>query len=62
MGEAFGHEGDDLVRIFEKLGISTRVELVLQAMNHGDPARLNGWWVPAGSCPRPDNPIATSGS
>lgn len=23
MGEASGHEGDDLVRIFEKLGIST---------------------------------------
>ena len=26
-----------LFRIFEKLGISSRVELVLYAVNHGDP-------------------------
>jgi DNA-binding NarL/FixJ family response regulator len=26
-----------LFRIFDKLGISTRVELVLYAVNHGDP-------------------------
>ena len=31
-----------LFRIFEKLGISTRVELVLYAVNHGDP-KLNEW-------------------
>jgi DNA-binding NarL/FixJ family response regulator len=28
-----------LFRIFDKLGISTRVELVLYAVNHGDPLR-----------------------
>ena len=28
-----------LLRIFDKIGISTRVELVLYAMNHGDPRR-----------------------
>ena len=34
-----------LFRIFDKLGISTRVELVLYAVNHGDhrPAE----WLPA---------------
>src|SRR5947209_2604108 len=33
-----------LFRIFEKLGISTRVELVLYAVNHGDPRRAE-WLV-----------------
>lgn len=33
-----------LFRIFDKLGISTRVELVLYAMNHGDPRRAE--WLP----------------
>jgi len=33
-----------LFRIFEKLGISTRVELVLYAMNHGDPRQAE-WLV-----------------
>ena len=28
-----------LFRIFDKLGVSTRVELVLYALNHGDPRR-----------------------
>jgi len=28
-----------LFRIFDKVGISTRVELVLYAVNHGDPGR-----------------------
>jgi len=36
-----------LFRIFEKLGISTRVELVLYAVNHGDPRQAE--WLPAGS-------------
>jgi len=36
-----------LFRIFDKLGISTRVELVLYAVNHGD-SRL-AEWLPAGS-------------
>jgi DNA-binding NarL/FixJ family response regulator len=35
-----------LFRIFDKLGISTRVELVLYAVNHGDPRRAE--WL-AGS-------------
>jgi len=30
-------------RIFDKLGISTRVELVLYAMNNGYPAKRSGW-------------------
>jgi DNA-binding NarL/FixJ family response regulator len=34
-------------RIFDKLGISTRVELVLYAMNHGDPRQAE--WLPGGS-------------
>ena len=36
-----------LFRIFEKLGISTRAELVLYALNHGDhrPAE----WLPGAS-------------
>jgi len=33
-----------LFRIFDKLGISTRVELVLYAVNHGDPRRAE-WLV-----------------
>ena len=33
-----------LFRIFEKLGISTRVELVLYAMNHGDPRQAE-WLI-----------------
>lgn len=36
-----------LIRIFDKLGISTRVELVLYAMNHGDPRRAE--WLVGGS-------------
>src|SRR5581483_5372297 len=36
-----------LFRIFEKLGISTRVELVLYAMNNGDSRRAE--WVTGGS-------------
>ena len=36
-----------LFRIFEKLGISTRVELVLYAVNHGDPRQAE--WLPGGS-------------
>ena len=35
-----------LFRIFDKLGISTRVELVLYAMNHGDPRQAE-WLVGA---------------
>ena len=35
-----------LFRIFEKLGVSTRVELVLYAMNHGDPLQAD-WLVGA---------------
>jgi hypothetical protein len=31
-------------RIFDKLGISTRVELVLYAVNHGDPRAAE--WLP----------------
>ncbi len=42
-----------LFRIFEKLGVSTRVELVLYAMNNGDP-RPAEWLIGA---PRP-SPIA----
>jgi DNA-binding NarL/FixJ family response regulator len=38
-----------LFRIFEKLGISSRVELVLYAVNHGDPRQAQ--WLPAGSLP-----------
>jgi len=36
-----------LFRIFEKLGISSRVELVLYALNHGAPQQLQ--WVVAGA-------------
>lgn len=35
-----------LFRIFEKLGVSTRVELVLYAVNNGDPRRAE--WLPGG--------------
>jgi len=34
-----------LFRIFEKLGISSRVELVLYALHHGTPQQLS--WVTA---------------
>lgn len=36
-----------LFRIFEKLGISTRVELVLYALNHGDPRQAE--WLAGAS-------------
>ena len=36
-----------LFRIFEKLGISSRVELVLYALNHGAPQQLQ--WITAGA-------------
>jgi DNA-binding NarL/FixJ family response regulator len=36
-----------LYRIFEKLGISTRVELVLYAVNNGDPRHAE--WLAGGS-------------
>jgi len=36
-----------LFRIFDKLGISTRVELVLYAVNHGDSRQAE--WLPSGS-------------
>lgn len=36
-----------LFRIFEKLGISSRVELVLYALNHGAPQQLQ--WIVAGA-------------
>jgi DNA-binding NarL/FixJ family response regulator len=42
-----------LFRIFEKLGISSGVELVLYAVNNGDP-RQNGWPAPVGWCRAPD--------
>jgi DNA-binding NarL/FixJ family response regulator len=41
-----------LFRIFEKLGVSTRVELVLYAMNNGDPRRAE-WLGGAGGAPPP---------
>ncbi len=41
-----------LFRIFDKLGISSRVELVLYAVNHGDP--LHAEWL-AGMGRRPDS-------
>jgi DNA-binding NarL/FixJ family response regulator len=39
-----------LFHIFDKLGISSRVELVLYAVNHGDPRQAE--WL-AGTNPRP---------
>jgi len=42
-----------LFRIFDKLGISTRVELVLYAVNHGAP--LQAEWLPGKSQPTPDS-------
>jgi DNA-binding NarL/FixJ family response regulator len=39
-----------LFRIFEKLGISTRVELVLYAINNGDPRRAE-WLAGASRMP-----------
>jgi DNA-binding NarL/FixJ family response regulator len=41
-----------LFRIFDKLGISSRVELVLYAVNHGDP--LPAEWLAGVSRPPPD--------
>jgi DNA-binding NarL/FixJ family response regulator len=42
-----------LFRIFDKLGISSRVELVLYAVNHGDP--LQAEWLAGMSHPPPDS-------
>lgn len=36
-----------LFRIFEKLGISSRVELILYAVNHGDPRQAE--WLVSGA-------------
>jgi DNA-binding NarL/FixJ family response regulator len=41
-----------LFRIFDKLGISSRVELVLYAVNHGDP--LPAEWLAGVSPTAPD--------
>jgi DNA-binding NarL/FixJ family response regulator len=41
-----------LFRIFDKLGISSRVELVLYAVNHGAP--LKAEWLAGMSAPEPD--------
>ena len=38
-----------LFRIFEKLGISSRVELVLYAVNNGDPRQAE--WLAGGTSP-----------
>jgi DNA-binding NarL/FixJ family response regulator len=43
-----------LFRIFEKLGISTRVELVLYAVNNGDP-RPAAWLIGSGHMPHKGN-------
>ncbi|MCU1299748.1 MAG: DNA-binding response regulator, LuxR family [Candidatus Sulfotelmatobacter sp.] len=42
-----------LFRIFDKLGISSRVELVLYAVNHGAP--LQAEWLAGVSRPTPDS-------
>jgi DNA-binding NarL/FixJ family response regulator len=42
-----------LFRIFDKLGISSRVELVLYAVNHGDP--LQAEWLAGTYHPPPDS-------
>ncbi len=42
-----------LFRIFDKLGISSRVELVLYAVNHGDP--LQAEWLAGVSRPPPNS-------
>lgn len=42
-----------LFRIFDKLGISSRVELVLYAVNHGDP--LQAEWLAGTNYPPPDS-------
>jgi DNA-binding NarL/FixJ family response regulator len=42
-----------LFRIFDKLGISSRVELVLYAVNHGAP--LQAEWLAGVSNPSPDS-------
>jgi DNA-binding NarL/FixJ family response regulator len=41
-----------LFRIFEKLGVSTRVELVLYAVNNGDPRHAEWLAGPARIMPR----------
>lgn len=41
-----------LFRIFDKLGVSSRVELVLYAVNHGDP--LQAEWLAGGPAPAID--------
>lgn len=41
-----------LFRIFDKLGVSSRVELVLYAVNHGDPLRAE--WLTGASPPAAD--------
>jgi DNA-binding NarL/FixJ family response regulator len=41
-----------LFRIFDKLGISSRVELVLYAVNHGDPIQAE--WMAGTNHPPPD--------
>jgi DNA-binding NarL/FixJ family response regulator len=38
-----------LFRIFDKLGVSSRVELVLYAVNHGDPVQAE--WIAGTSQP-----------
>ncbi len=43
-----------LFRIFEKLGVSTRVELVLYAVNNGDPRQAECLLAPAGFFPAPE--------
>jgi len=40
-----------LFRIFDKLGVSSRVELVLYAVNHGNPQQAE-WMSKVGSAPR----------
>jgi hypothetical protein len=42
-----------LFRIFDKLGISSRVELVLYAVNHGDPRQAE--WLAGTSSATPDS-------
>ncbi|MFZ0805069.1 MAG: response regulator transcription factor [Candidatus Sulfotelmatobacter sp.] len=46
-----------LFRIFEKLGISSRVELVLYAMNNGDPRQAE-WLAGAPTAPTSETPPA----
>lgn len=48
-----------LFRIFEKLGISSRVELVLYALNNGDPRQAE-WLAGAGESPGGKTPASTA--